>query len=280
MLTGLLPCSGCGDDEESSSASDTSGPGLDPDVEPVTDGDWYQPEVATTWQWQLLGDINTAYDVDVYDIDLFDSDSSVIEGLQADGRQVICYFSAGSSEDWRDDFDRFLPTDMGKNLDEWEGERWLDVTSENVLEIMLDRLDVAADKGCDGVEPDNMDGFDNDTGFALTEDHQLGYNRRIANEAHERDLTVLLKNDGMQAQELVDYYDGSLNEECHEYDECGDLEHFTSAGKPIFNAEYADSESEAEELAADVCPRAEAANTRTLIMPWDLDDSFRISCDD
>ena len=55
---------------------------------------------------------------------------------------------------------------------------------------MLDRLDLAVDKGCDGVEPDNMDGFTNRTGFRLSEDDQLGYNRRLANEAHLRDLSA------------------------------------------------------------------------------------------
>jgi hypothetical protein len=75
-------------------------------------GDWYQPEVATTWQWQLQPSvggnaINTSYDVDLYDIDLSDSDESVIAQLHRDGRRVICYFSAGSYEDFRDDADRF-----------------------------------------------------------------------------------------------------------------------------------------------------------------------------
>lgn len=271
-LAGLLACGGADD-------TPPSGPGLDPDVDPVTDGDWYGPEVTTTWQWQLVGTVAASYDVDVYDIDLFDNDASVVDALHADGRKVICYFSAGSSEDWRPDFDRFSPEDMGRKLDDWEGERWLDITSDTVLAIMLGRLDMAAAKGCDGVEPDNVDAYDNDTGFALTAEHQLGYNRRLANEAHERGLTVLLKNDGGQASELVDYYDGSLNEQCHQYDECGDLAPFIDGGAPIFNAEYANDEGAAEDLAADVCPRAEQATTRTLILPWDLDDSFRVSCD-
>lgn len=267
----------CGDDDSTTTPID--GGHMDASMEPITDGDWYQPEVTTTWQWQLMGNINTTYAVDVYDIDLFDSATDTIEALQADGHYVICYFSAGSSEDWRDDFHRFLPDDIGKQLDEWEGENWLDIRSQNVLQIMRDRLDLAVQKGCDGVEPDNMDGFTNDTGFNLLAVDQLYYNRTIANEAHMRNLTVGLKNDGDQVPDLVDYFDFSLNEECHAYDECAQLQPFIDAGKPVFNAEYTDTESEAQNLAATLCPQAQAENIRTLILPWDLDDSFRISCD-
>ena len=268
----------CGDDDTGTVPVD--GGHMDADIEPITDGNWYKPVPTTTWQWQLMGTINTSYAVDVYDVDLFDTPVATIEELQNNGHYVICYFSAGSSEDWRDDFSRFLPEDMGNNLDEWEGENWLDIRSENVLEIMKDRLDIAAQKGCDGVEPDNMDGFANDTGFNLLPVDQLYYNRTIANAAHERDLTVGLKNDGDQAAQLVDYFDFSLNEECHAYDECDQLQPFLDAGKPIFNAEYTDTESQAQNLATTLCPQAVSENIRTLILPWDLDDSYRISCDE
>lgn len=268
---------GCGADDSGGEPLDAGH--MDADIGPITQGDWYRPDVPTTWQWQLMGSLNTTYAVDVYDIDLFDTPTETIEQLQNEGHYVICYFSAGSSENWRDDYSRFDTEDMGKQLDEWDGENWLDIRSPNVLDIMRDRLDMAVQKGCNGVEPDNMDGFANDTGFNLLSVDQLYYNRQIANSAHERDLTVGLKNDGDQAEELVDYFDFSLNEECHAYEECGQLQPFIDAGKPIFNAEYTDTEAEAQNLAATLCPQANSENIRTLILPWDLDDSFRVSCD-
>lgn len=267
-LLGSLGAPGCGAE------------GLDPNIDPVTEGDWYRPAVETTWQWQLTGTIDTRYDVDVYDIDLFETDEATIAALQADGRRVICYFSGGSSENWRPDYDRLEPSDRGWKLDGWAGERWLDIRSPNVLQVMLDRLELAADKGCDGVEPDNMDGFANRSGFRLTAEDQLGYNRRLANEAHLRGLTIALKNDGDQATQLVEYFDLSVNEQCHEYAECGQLAPFTAAGKPILNAEYPGSESAALAKRESVCARAAEANTRTLMLPLDLDDSFRVSCDE
>ncbi|MCA9619112.1 MAG: endo alpha-1,4 polygalactosaminidase [Myxococcales bacterium] len=252
---------------------------LDPDVPPVTEGDWYRPALAVTWQWQLSGPLDTSYDVEIYDVDLFDSDAATIAGLQAEGRRVICYFSGGSYEEWRPDAADLDEAARGDSLDDWEGERWLDIRDPSVHAVMLARLDLAVTKGCDGVEPDNMDGYDNDSGFDMGPIDQLAFNRFVANGAHERGMTVALKNDGAQVDDLVEYFDLSLNEQCHEYDECGDLAPFTAAGKPILNAEYPGSLAQAEARRAAICDAAAAAKTRTLLLPLLLDDSFRIACD-
>jgi len=68
---------------------------------------WYQPNISTTWQWQLTGDLNLSYDVDIYDIDLFDTPKETIAELHNANRKVICYFSAGSYENWRPDKNKF-----------------------------------------------------------------------------------------------------------------------------------------------------------------------------
>ena len=252
----------------------------DPDstLDPIT-GEWYRPTVATTWQWQLQGTINTTYAVDLYDIDLFDTPATLIASLQASGKRVICYFSAGSFEDFRSDAASFRSQDLGNPLGGFADERWLDIRSASVLAIMEARLDIAVDKGCDGVEPDNMDGFTNNTGFNLTPGDQLTFNRTIANEAHERGLSVGLKNDLDQISDLVAFFDFQVNEQCHEFDECAALDAFITAGKPVFNAEY-DAQLVSDAAArAQLCEAALIRNLRTLILPLDLDDSFRFSCD-
>ena len=193
---------------------------------------WYRPTVTTTWQWQLLGTTNTAYDVDLYDIDLFDSSETLIASLQTAGRRVICYFSAGSFEDFRPDAASFPSQVLGNPLDDFPDERWLDIRSPSVLTIMEARLDMAVDKGCDGVEPDNMDGFANNSGFSLTSADQLTFNRNIATEAHERGLSVGLKNDLDQISDLISFFDFQVNEQCHEFAECAELDAFITAGKP------------------------------------------------
>lgn len=271
----LASCCDISDDENENESIDMA---LAVDVPAETVGNWYQPAVLTSWHWQLEGALNTGYNVDVYDIDLFDSSKVTIEQLQADNHKVICYFSAGSYENWRDDKESFSARDYGRTLDGWEGERWLDIRSANVHSIMLTRLDLAVSKGCDGIEPDNMDGYSNASGFTLTADDQLAYNRYLANQAHLRGLSIGLKNDLDQIAELVEYYDFAVNEQCFEYQECEALAPFTDAGKAIFNAEYADIYVSDATARNTFCVEAMNLQMSSLILPLDLDDSIRLSC--
>ncbi len=283
LIICALPLANCGGEGDEGG----DGTGVNGEVSPddpgvpaaITDGQWYRPTVAATWQWQLQGTVNTGYSVDLYDIDLFNSSATLIQQLQTAGRRVICYFSAGSFEPFRSDASRFQPEELGSVLEGFSDERWLDVRSSNVLEIMKSRLDLAVQKGCDGVEPDNVDGYQNASGFPLTASDQLLFNRRIANEAHVRDLTVGLKNDLDQIAALLAYFDFSVNEQCHEFAECDLLTSFVTAGKPVFNAEYAAVFVNDAAERARICTRSGELNLRTLILPLDLDDSFRFSCD-
>ena len=56
------------------------------------------------------------------------------------------------------------------------GERWLDIRARRVKRVMARRLAFAAEIGCDGVDPDNVNGYAADTGFPLTK--QVGRWRR------------------------------------------------------------------------------------------------------
>ncbi len=261
LMTAALVVAGCG--------------GSDDDV--TVDVPEGSPTIAAdvTWQWQLQGTINTSYDVDVYDIDLFDAPHDVIDQLHADGRTVLCYFSAGSFEQWRADADGFPAAAIGNTLDGWEDERWLDTRDATVREVLAARLDLAVERGCDGVEPDNVTAFQNDSGFELAPEDQLDFNRFLADAAHSRGLLIGLKNDLSQIPDLVSSFDFAVNEECLEYGECEAYAPFVEAGKAVFNAEYAES---AVQDPAGTCAAATGAGLRTLILPLDLDDSMRISC--
>lgn len=244
---------------------------------PSTGSSAFTLPAGVTWQWQLNGTLNLNYDVDVYDIDLFNTDQSEITALQARGITVICYFSAGTYEDFRSDSGDFDESDLGNPVEGFEDEKWLDIRSENVLAIMTARLDLAVSKNCDGVEPDNVDAYMNNSGFTLSASDQLSFNRNIANLAHERNLSAGLKNDLDQIEDLVDYFDFTVNEQCFEFDECEELSPFIEANKAVLNAEYDDNYVNNSSL---ICPSAQSLQLSTLIMPLDLDDSFRISCDD
>lgn len=174
---------------------------------------------------------------EVYDIDLFDNSATTIRSLHARGGRAVCYLSAGTHESWRPDAAAVPSSLLGKP--DWPGERWLDIRQRDALAPTIRRrLDLCKAKGFDGVEFDNVDGFVNDTGFALTADDQLRYNTWLANEAHRRGLAAVLKNDLQQAPQLRRYFDAVLAESCLRYDECRDLAPFTGLDKPAIDVEY------------------------------------------
>ena len=147
--------------------------------------------------------------------------------------------SAGSSENWRPDFNRFPSSVKGRNLSGWAGEKWLDIRRLDILmPIMSDRMALAKQKGCDAIDADNVDGYSNRTGFKLTYNDQLNYNRALANEAHRLGLAIGLKNDLGQIVDLVNYFDFAINESCIIYNECSLVSPFIAQNKPVFHIEY------------------------------------------
>ncbi|MCB9674558.1 MAG: endo alpha-1,4 polygalactosaminidase [Alphaproteobacteria bacterium] len=246
---------------------------------PYTPGDpveaeVWQPEPGATWQWQLTGAIDTTLAVGMYDVDLYEATDADLAALG--DKVVICYFSAGSLEDFRDDVAFVSDDAIGRTLDGWPDERWLDVTHPDTFELARRRLDRAVERGCDGVEPDNVDGYANASGFPLTSDEQLRFNRFLADEAHERGLSVGLKNDLDQLDALQPWFDWALNEECVAFDEC-DLYGDWITEKAVFHTEYANREDALPELAASVCPERPAAFS-TLLKTWDLGPEF-VTCE-
>jgi hypothetical protein len=67
---------------------------------------------------------------------------------------------------------------------------------------------------------------------------QLAFNRNLATLAHSAGLAIGLKNDLDQVAALAPAFDFAVNEQCAQYRECDALRVFTSAGKPVFHAEY------------------------------------------
>jgi hypothetical protein len=144
---------------------DDTAPSLTPLPTPTITLPW-TPKVNDTWQIilshpPLLSSAATSAtpNVSVFDIDLFDTPTSTVKNFHSLGKKVICYFSAGSYEEWRSDANDFKSEDLGKQVDDWPGEKWLNLRSENVRAIMKKRIEMARDNGCDGVDPDNVDGF-------------------------------------------------------------------------------------------------------------------------
>jgi hypothetical protein len=250
----------------------------DPDTPPGGNSSIKKVTPGTSWQLQLTGTINETILDNVsntkklYDIDLFDTPAATISRLKAKNITVACYFSAGSSENWRSDFSSFPASVQGKALDDWPGEKWLDVRQVETLRgIMSKRMDLAVQKGCDAVDPDNVDGYTNDTGFTIKAADQLAYNRMLATEAHKRNLSIGLKNDVDQISQLASDFDWALNEQCYQYDECGAYSAFISQNKAVFGVEYQGNTST-------FCTKANNANYDWLKKDLELGATPRTAC--
>ncbi|MET0340975.1 MAG: endo alpha-1,4 polygalactosaminidase [Polyangiales bacterium] len=234
---------------------------------PTPTGMW-RPAPGTSWQWQLSGNLDTSVDVAMYDIDLFGTSASQIASLHAAGRKVVCYFDT-AYEPYRPDEGRLRPY-RGNTIDGWPDQNWLDVRKPEVVEVMKERLDLAAEKKCDGVEADDVDVANNDTGFDISREQQRTFIRTLAREAHARGLSYGLKNALEDVQALVGDVDFAVNEQCFEYDECALLSPLVRAGKAVFNVEYPRGSETLERRGRDFCTQANALNFDSLAKQLEL----------
>jgi hypothetical protein len=224
----------------------------------------WQPQPTTAgWQWQLQGKIDTSVPADVYEVDGFETPRRTVAALHRKGRKVICYLDIGAWEQNRPDQKRFPRVVLGKVYEGYPEERWLDIRRIDLLApILRARFDLCARKGFDAVEPDNLAGYENETGFPLSARDQLRFNRWVAREVRLRGMAVALKNDPAQVPQLVGDFDFAVVEECFAYDECRAYSPFVEAGKAVFVAEY-------EKPLASVC--AEARELRFSVIKKDYD---------
>ncbi|KAF2177701.1 glycoside hydrolase family 114 protein [Zopfia rhizophila CBS 207.26] len=232
-------------DDDDDSGSETTPTGA-PLPTPTGTLPW-TPKVKDTWQIILLNRIEldqnataVSPDVSIYDIDLFNTPKTTIDTLHRLGKKVICYFSGGSYEPNRPDSDQFKEEDMGKDLEGWPGERWLRLGSENVRRIMKGRVEEASRKGCDGVDPDNVDGYQNENGLNLTADDSISFMSYLSSLTTPLNLSLGLKNAGDIIRQVLPIVHFSVNEECVKESECERFHAFINAGKPVFHIEYPD----------------------------------------
>lgn len=232
---------------------------------PVRPGNRWHPTPGQAWQWQLTTPVDQSVDVPVYDIDGFDNSAAVVRALHDRGRRVICYIEVGAAEDFRPDYGSYPKSILGKEVDGWPGERWVDIRRIDVLRpILAKRFDMCKAKGFDAVEPDLMQNNIEDTGFPVTAAHQLAFNRFVARLAHERGMGVALKNGAELVPELVGDMDFAVVEQCAEFDECDRYLPFIRAGKAVLHVEY--------ELAkSDFCAESRANRFSSMRKSLDLD---------
>ena len=225
---------------------------------------WQPQPTIEPWQWQLQGEIDTSIPAGVYEVDGFDVSRQVVDELHSQGRKVICYLDVGSWERFRPDRGRFPKSVIGKRYEGFPDERWLDIRRIGKLAPALrGRFELCREKGFDAVEPDNVNGYTNDTGFPLTARDQLRFNRWVAREVRGLGMSVALKNDPEQVRKLVRSFDFAVVEQCFQFDECRRFSPFVAAGKAVFVAEY-------EIAPAAYCERATALGFSAIRKSYDL----------
>jgi hypothetical protein len=231
---------------------------------PAADARWRPQPTTAAWQWQLQGKIDTSVEAEVYEVDGFEVPAKTVTRLHGLGRKAICYLDVGSWESYRPDAGRFPMAVLGRAYEGYPDERWLDIRRTDLLApILRDRFDLCRRKGFDAVEPDNIAGYENKTGFPLSASDQLRFNRWVAREVHRRGMSVALKNDPGQVGQLVGRFDFAVVEECFAYNECGMFSPFVAAGKAVFVAEY-------EEPLAAICDQAGRLRFSVIRKGYDL----------
>eukprot|EP00121_Abeoforma_whisleri_P011638 Awhi_evm1s10740 len=212
---------------------------------------WFQFPNGLSWANPAWGGEEQNYDGEqVVNVDLFDTSKTKIELLKHAGHVVSCYISTGTKEDWRSDAGENWP--LAKKM-EWPGEWWLDITNLEALKpLMTKRFELAAKKGCDAIEGDNVDCYQNDCISKMTQSqlrpYQIAYNTFQVDLAHSLGMAMGLKNSVGLVKDMVDQYDFAVNEECKQWEECHLLKPFEKSGKAIFGTEYVKDLSEGPEV--------------------------------
>lgn len=203
----------------------------------------------TAWDWQIGAAKPNPAVLDgvtgpkMLDVDMENTSAAQVATIKAHGETVVCYMETGSWEQYRPDATQFPKAALGKTLNGYPDERYLDVRNPQVEQLIKARIDRAAQKGCDGIEPDLDDTWQGNgytTGFNLAYADVLAYNHRLADHAHSLGLMFGLKNAAgtRQVADSVPFTDFALNEQCNQYSECDAYQAYIAAGKAVFQVEY------------------------------------------
>jgi len=108
---------------------------------------------------------------------------------------------------------------------------------------MADRIKLAHDKGCDAIDPDNVDGFQASGagGTGLRKPDAVNFMRFISESATKFGMATGLKNAMDILKEIRPYVHFAVNEQCANKKECQQYKDFK---KPVFHIEYPRSDIE------------------------------------
>ena len=266
---------------------------------------WWQPGPLTSWAYVIGENYPLAVptnigNVQVYDADLGDQSGLSANGaplanptieasvaaIHASGAHAICYVDAGTAENWRSDYPKFDPSELGGPMPGWPGEQFINVADwsapvpapyETLQTIMANRIALCKQEGFDAIEADNVDAYTSGSlgNFTLTMAQEETYIDELISMAHSDGLAYFLKNeingDSLLTTEAP-LVDGEINEQCWQYKECSALSIFAKEGKPILNVEYQSFP------ASTLCPEALAFPMATIQTGINLNGKINYGC--
>lgn len=164
-----------------------------------------------------------------------------IATIKSKNNQVAGYISAGTGEDWRDDFAVLEPYLTTQVWPEWPGEYFVNKTTTGIVDVMKVRIDKMAAWGLDWVEFDNMDWLDEETRvnyrLQVTVQEAKAYINALCDHTHAKGLKCMAKNsvEGFESFDAVLYE--SYDNEKNWWDEEG-TKTFLNAGKIVIINHY------------------------------------------
>lgn len=229
-----------------SSSSDTSNNEPEPLAQPMTVyNQAYQENYAADSMDEIVANAKNAYVLlDTFAVGV----TQHIKSIKAQGNEVSGYISAGTGEEWRDDFTALQPYLTQTAWPEWPGEFFVSETTTGILSLMKARIDKLADHGVDWVEFDNMDWLDEESrntySLVATVSESKAFINALCDHTHAKGMKCMAKNtvDGFATFDGVLYE--SYNNEKNWWDSEGTTQ-FLNAGKPVIINHYNETNCDA-----------------------------------
>lgn len=203
----------------------------------------YQENFAADSIDEIIANAKDAYVL----VDPFNNDGVVeqIVTIKSKNNQVGGYISAGTGENWRDDFPALEPYLTSIVWPQWEGEFFVSETTTGILPIMKERINKMASWGLDWVEYDNMDWLDEESrvkyNLSATVAEAKAYINALCDHTRSKGMKCMAKN----TVEGFESFDGVLYESySHEknwWDTAGTTS-FLNAGKLVIINHYDESD--------------------------------------
>ena len=227
----------------SGSAAPTGTPKPDTSTSPAASS-WAPPPANGSFDYQIGDPYTPPAGVVVVSRD-HDADA-------APGLYNICYVNAfqaqtGAAAWWKANHPDLLLHDANGKLviDKDWNEILLDYSTAAkrtaLTAVVGDWIDECADKGFQGLEPDNLDAYTRSKGL-LSESQAMAYAASLITYAHDKGLAVGQKNtaDLSTAAARQAGFDFAVTEQCADYDEC---QRYTATyGNHVFVIEYSRSQ--------------------------------------